>query len=108
MVDMTSDQEAASPDAQPRYESGVDQSNLNQALIDFEVANSRVIDLTLRLTTVTAELLASRESSEAIRFQAARAEAEAADLRAQLETVKSSLAYRTYRTLGDTRARLRR
>ena len=39
----------------------IDRLSLEQALLDVEVANARVIDLTERLTTATAELRALRQ-----------------------------------------------
>ncbi len=45
--------------------------SLEQALIDFEVANARVIDLTGRLTSLTKELLSLRAEYEIERTSAA-------------------------------------
>lgn len=39
----------------------IDRLSLEQALLDVEVANARVIDLTARLTTATAELRVLRQ-----------------------------------------------
>jgi hypothetical protein len=39
----------------------LDQINLEQALIDLEIANARVIDLTQRLNETSAELLRTRQ-----------------------------------------------
>lgn len=89
--------------------------NLERALLDFELANARVLDLTQRLVALTSELAATREQLETTRMRISHLEADIsqltggqAALEAENTTIKSSLAYRTFRILGDTRARLRR
>lgn len=44
----------------------IDRLSLEQALLDVEVANARVIDLTERLTTATAELRSLRQQVSTI------------------------------------------
>jgi hypothetical protein len=44
----------------------IDRLSLEQALLDVEVANARVIDLTERLTTATAELRALRQQVSSV------------------------------------------
>jgi hypothetical protein len=46
----------------------VDSLSLEQALIDFEVANARVLDLTHRLTELNRELLDLRSEHERLRI----------------------------------------
>jgi hypothetical protein len=46
----------------------VDQLSLEQALVDFEVANARVLDLTHRLTELNRELLDLRSEHERLRI----------------------------------------
>ena len=86
----------------------IDQLNLEQALLDFELANARVIDLTRRLTALTSELLTARQELEEARLALSRANAEVAALREENQLIKASLAYRGLRFLGDARARLSR
>ncbi|QGJ67872.1 hypothetical protein FDU21_17630 [Xanthomonas oryzae pv. oryzae] len=43
----------------------LDQISLEQALIDFEVANARVMDLTSRLTSMSRELIQTRSELSA-------------------------------------------
>ncbi|AJQ84746.1 MULTISPECIES: hypothetical protein [Xanthomonas] len=49
----------------------LDQISLEQALIDFEVANARVMDLTSRLTSMSRELIQTRSELERLRIGAA-------------------------------------
>jgi hypothetical protein len=46
----------------------VDRLSLEQALVDFEVANARVLDLTHRLTELNRELLDLRSEHEKLRI----------------------------------------
>jgi hypothetical protein len=46
----------------------VDRLSLEQALVDFEVANARVLDLTHRLTELNRELLDLRSEHERLRI----------------------------------------
>lgn len=45
----------------------LDKISLEQALIDFEVANARVMDLTSRLTSMSRELINTRSELERIK-----------------------------------------
>jgi hypothetical protein len=47
--------------------SRLDQISLEQALLDFEVANARVVDLTKRLVEATDELVRLRHETELLR-----------------------------------------
>lgn len=80
----------------------MDAVNLERALIDFEIANARVIDLTARLTEFSRDLLATRAELGIAKLRLAELEPAAAEL----VTVKGSAAYRALRKLGDTRAKL--
>ncbi|WP_295909126.1 hypothetical protein [uncultured Xanthomonas sp.] len=46
----------------------IDKISLEQALIDFEVANARVMDLTSRLTSMSRELIQTRSELERLRI----------------------------------------
>ncbi|WP_369140007.1 hypothetical protein [Modestobacter versicolor] len=59
---------AASPTTQASFTERVDGLSLEQALIDFEVANARVVDLTHRLTDLNRELLELRSEHERLRI----------------------------------------
>ena len=47
-------------------QSTIDRISLEQALIDFEVANARVIDLTERLTNMSRELNDARQAQNTL------------------------------------------
>ena len=83
----------------------LDDISLAQALLDVDVANARVIDLTKRLTQLTKEL--RRTTSD---LQKAKLRNRA--VTAELEEIKGSRAYRSasraQRVLGSARARLGR
>ena len=78
--------------------------NLERALIDFEIANARVIELTARLTEFGRDLLATRAELGLAKLRIAELEVVAAEL----ATVKGSQAYRAARLLGNSRAKLLR
>jgi len=82
----------------------MDAVNLERALIDFEIANARVIDLTARLTDFSRDLLATRSELGLAKLRIAELELVAAEL----ATVKGSSAYRAARLLGESRAKLLR
>lgn len=81
--------------------------SLEQALLDFEVANARVLDLTQRLTELTSELLTTKQQLEATRMAASQAQTELALVQQENHSIKASLAFRGLRLVGDARARLR-
>lgn len=89
---------------------GVDVATLNleQSLVDFEIANARVVDLTQRLTSISSDLLSLRAENERYRLQARTLEHEAAVARAELADIRGALAYRVAKGLGDVRAGFRR
>lgn len=86
----------------------VEQLNLEQALVDFEMANARVLDLTGRVTTMSAELLRLRAEIGDVRILESQARGEAEAVRNENNEIKRSLAYRGLRILGNGRAALRR
>lgn len=69
----------------------LDPISLHQALLDFDVANARVIDLTKRLTTLTAEVRTTTTELQKARLRNRR-------LTAELEAMKKSTAYRSAAT----------
>ncbi len=80
----------------------LDGISLEQALIDFEVANARVMDLTSRLTSMSRELISARSELERIKVEQATQRlvpvvppalvAEHAELKERFERVRSSRA----------------
>ncbi|HJR74933.1 MAG TPA: hypothetical protein VJ806_15000 [Luteimonas sp.] len=89
----------------------LDAISLEQALIDFEVANARVIDLTARLTSMSRELLRARSELEVLKLKggghAAREyvapisdNEEIRQLRDQLNQIRSSRAVRIAAMFG--------
>jgi len=86
----------------------MDRLNLEQALIDFEIANARVVDLTGRVTALTSEVLKLRSELGMVKLRVGQAEAEAAAAANHLAEIRSSLAFRVSRALGDARAKAMR
>lgn len=70
--------------------------SLDQALVDFEIANARVVDLTQRLIECQAELRSLRTEHEALRL-------EHAQLSSRHEQMKSSSAFRTAQKIWGIR-----
>ena len=97
------DQQSTPP---PKEDIGavMDAVNLERALVDFEIANARVIELTARLTGFSQELLATRSELGLAKLRIAELEL----LAAELATVKGSQAYRAARLIGSSRAKLMR
>jgi predicted nucleic acid-binding Zn-ribbon protein len=83
----------------------LDAISLEQALLDVDVANARVIDLTKRLTALTKELRSATTDLQKAKLRNRR-------LAAELEEIKGSRAFRSaanaQRVLGSVRARLGR
>ena len=111
----------------------IDALSLHQALLDFEMANARVLDLTARLveanarvvklrneldgfaadaTSQRAELVRDHEilQAHATALEAARANAESAALQehAELQALRSSTTFRIVRGIGSIVKRVRR
>jgi hypothetical protein len=66
----------------------MDGLSLHQALLDFEVANARVLDLTRRLMEAQAEIVELRAQVDTLRLQYG-------ELQQVHEAMKSSNAFRT-------------
>jgi hypothetical protein len=82
----------------------LDQISLEAALLDFEVANARVVDLTKRLVEATDDLIRMQHETEVQRLASGgvRREAEALRretdlLRLEVEAARGSRAYRLAR-----------
>jgi len=93
-------------DAQPvKNTADLDDISLAQALLDVDIANARVIDLTKRLTALTKELRKSTTDLQQAKLRNRRVVAE-------LEEIKGSRAFRSastaQRVLGAARSRLGR
>ena len=108
MVMTLPDTEDSSDQRSSLDSSRIDNLNLEQALLDFEIANARVLDLTHRLTTLTSDLLGARQELETTRVALSQANSELAAFREENHLIKASLAYRGLRFMGDIRARLLR
>lgn len=83
----------------------VNSVNLERALVDFDIANARVIDLTSRLTHLNAELLRARTELGLAELANNELAARNAAVEHELRELKSSAAYRAARMLGDMRAK---
>jgi predicted nucleic acid-binding Zn-ribbon protein len=100
---------SAAPDpleAQPvKNTADLDDISLAQALLDVDVANARVIDLTKRLTTLTKELRKASSDLQKAKLRNRR-------MAAELDEIKTSRSYRSasaaHRMLGAARSRLGR
>lgn len=79
----------------------LDGLSLEQTLIDFQIANNRVIDLTNRLLTSEQARMEAIDERELLRMHCAALEAE-------LTTLQSSKAVRGLRLLNRIRAELKR
>jgi predicted nucleic acid-binding Zn-ribbon protein len=83
----------------------LDPISLEQALLDVDVANARVIDLTKRLTALTKELRQTTTDLQKVKLRSRR-------LAVELEEIKGSRAFRSasaaQRLLGSARSRLGR
>lgn len=86
----------------------LDAVNLERALVDFEIANRRVVDLTGRVTSLSAELMKVRSELSDTTLRLRQEQLETERLRSVLAEIRGSLAYRVVRNLGDGRATLRR
>lgn len=83
----------------------VESINLEQALIDFEIANARVVDLTGRVTTMSAELMQVRSETTDLRLRLRREELAHQQLAAEYNAVRATLSFRILRLLGRLSAR---
>ncbi len=92
------------PDALTRR---LDRLNLTQALLDFEIANARVLDLTARLVDSNKRVLKLQGEADAARAAIDGARGDIAELQRRIAEVEASTTYRTARKLGSL-GRLRR
>lgn len=74
--------------------SRLDQLSLEQALLDFEVANARVVDLTERLVEATDDFIRLQHESELLRLEAEPLRRETELLRLEAEAARGSRAYK--------------
>jgi hypothetical protein len=109
---MSDPQPTGSPADQPTVSGGrtptafadrVDALSLEQALLDFEVANARVLDLTHRLTELNRELVELRSEHERLRIAHNRSLARRAAPRVAVEAG----AYQALRVARAVKRRLR-
>lgn len=95
---------APKANAPPRgsdVDNALNQISLEQALVDFEIANARVIDLTRRLVEANEELAESKNSLELLRIQHA-------DLSHRFDVLGRSRALRVAAAVRPLRQLLRR
>lgn len=100
--------QATAPAAEALTSSSIDHVNLERALVDFEIANRRVVDLTGRVTSMSTELVKVRSELSDTTMRLRQEQLETERLRAQLAEIRGSFAFRVARNLGDGRAMLRR
>ncbi len=86
----------------------LDGLSLEQALIDFEVANARVLDLTRRLVEQHGEIVRLRSEVEEARLQLHVQHAAHVEAATALGELRASRAYQAARALGIAKSRLRR
>ena len=106
------DTEAEGSVGRPECTTELDAISLEQALVDFEVANARVLDLTRRLTVMAKELLVTKSELERVRLtvrdaEARRLDAEAHrdDALARMGAIESSRPYRLAMVAARVKAR---
>jgi predicted nucleic acid-binding Zn-ribbon protein len=97
---------ADGPAEQPvKNTADLDEISLTQALLDVDVANARVIDLTKRLTALTKELRKTTNDLQKAKLRNRK-------IAAELDEIKGSRAFRSastaHRVLGAARSRLGR
>lgn len=92
----------------------LDRLNLTQALLDFELANARVLDLTARLVESNKRVLTLQHDADAAHHELTAACAgldgarvDIAELQRRIADIESSTTYRAARKLGSL-SRLRR
>ena len=93
------------PPTIPLTSQNLDAINLDRALIDFEIANARVIELTTRLTELSGELLRTRSELGLAQLSVSELTVRNQAISSELADLKSGTAYRTARFLGDVRAK---
>lgn len=86
----------------------LDDISLTQALLDVEVANARVIDLTKRLTALTKELRGTTSDLQKAKLRNRKLSAELDEIRGVTDSRAFRQATRAQRLLGAARSRLGR
>jgi hypothetical protein len=81
----------------------LDRINLTQALLDFEIANARVLDLTARVVDSNKRVLTLQAEADASRLALEGARADIAELQRRIAEVEASTTYRTAQKLGSLR-----
>ena len=81
----------------------LDRLNLTQALLDFEIANARVLDLTARLVESNKRVLTLQADNDGQRVAVAAAQAQLAEVTTRLASVESSSTYRAAEKLSSLR-----
>jgi hypothetical protein len=99
MTQEQTSQETPSPSSR-ELESEMQALSLTQALVDFEVANARVLDLAQRLVEAEAMITETKTELQELRIQHAT-------LRAEYERMKSSKAFRSAQKVWALRNALR-
>lgn len=103
MADSKTTPKDATPGASAPDPGTIDDISLRQALLDVDVANARVIDLTRRLTTLNKELRQTTNDLQKTRLRNRQ-------LSTELDEIKGSRAFRSattaQRVLGAARSRL--
>jgi hypothetical protein len=105
---MASPKVSSTTDQTPPVSVDLSALSLQQALIDFEVANARVLDLTRRLTTQNVEIVRLSNLVEEMRLQLHSHHQAQIDAVNSLADIRSSRAYQATRMLGLARAKLSR
>ena len=85
----------------------LDRLNLTQALLDFEIANARVLDLTARLVDSNKRVLTLQAEADTSRAALDGARVDITELQRRIAEVEASTTYRTAQKLGSL-GRLRR
>ena len=85
----------------------LDRLNLTQALLDFEIANARVLDLTARLVESNKRVLTLQADNDSTRQALAGAHTDIAELQRRIAAVESSTTYKAAQKLSSV-SRLRR
>ena len=81
----------------------LDRINLTQALLDFEIANARVLDLTSRVVDSNKRVLKLQAEADASRLALEGARADIAELLRRIGEVEQSTTYRAAQKLGSLR-----
>ncbi len=81
----------------------LDRINLTQALLDFEIANARVLDLTARVVDSNKRVLKLQAEAEASRLALDGARTDIAELQRRIAEVEASTTYKTAQKLGSLR-----